>query len=178
MARAKKTPKQEPASDMPAEFAAAFEPPSETTAPQAADKPPASQGAPREQRAAGEERRHDFQPRPVITEVIKDAKTGEVTTARYIDGYNAGVGVSFQFPTEEERPSDAVKEALKGQRKYGNREQPGMRWRRDLEPKQWHKPAGDNPVATRLEAEGRFTDAVKKLRQEKEGKEPDDTIPL
>jgi hypothetical protein len=126
---------------------------------------------------AGAERQFNFESRPVITEVIEDAKSGQVTTARYIDGYWAGVGVSLEFPTAEERPSDAVKEPLKETRQYGKREQKGMRWRRDLEPKQWHKPEGANPVATRLETEGRFADAVKKLREEKEGKERDGGIP-
>jgi hypothetical protein len=70
-----------------------------------------------------------------------------------------------------------VKEPLKEPRQYGTVEQKGMRWRNDLKPKQWHKGTKGKPVAVRLETEGRFADSVKRLRQEKEGREPDDTIP-
>jgi hypothetical protein len=184
MALRRKKKDQEPAADQ----GDAFEPlagkivntdfpPEEPTGPQAAATS-GSESSRASQRQLGEEpqQRRSLAPRPVITEVISDAQTGAETTARYIDGYNSGVGVNFQFPTDDERPSEDVKQPLKEERQYGQKKQKGMRWRADLEPKQWHKGVRDNAIGTRLETEGRFADSVKKVREEKEGQEPDGGI--
>jgi hypothetical protein len=101
---------------------------------------------------------------PLTEEAKRDHTRGEV--ARYIDGYDTGVGARIDSPDKEFRPSEEVKEPLKEEHPYRE----SMRWNK----KDFHKkvigqrPDGSErrPVAERLDAEERFEDMVQRRRAE------------
>jgi hypothetical protein len=119
---------------------------------------------------AAESNKSSWSPRttiavPLTEEAKRDHTKGEV--ARYIDGYNyEGVGVRIDSPDPAFRPSEDVKAALKEE--HPRRD--SMRWNK----KDFHKKVTGkrqdgserNPVAERLDSEGRFEDMVQRRREE------------
>ena len=101
---------------------------------------------------------------PLTEEAKRDHTKGEV--ARYIDGYNDGVGVRIDSPDKSFRPSEDVKAPLKEDHPHRD----SMRWNK----KDFHKkvagtrPDGRerNPVAERLDGESRFEEMVQRRREE------------
>jgi hypothetical protein len=103
---------------------------------------------------------------PLTEEAKRDHTKGEV--ARYVDGYDRGVGARIDSPDPDFRPSEAVKEALKEE--HSNRE--SMRWNSKDFRKQTEGERKDgrqrNPIAERLDAEERFEEMVQRRRGELE----------
>ncbi len=104
------------------------------------DRPPGDDPADSEKKA-------NWQPRPVITEVLPDG-----SKARLIDGYDSGVAVSFENPPSAEA-LEPLKEDHPGRNKHN--------WKN----RQWHKGVKNNPVAERLDAESRFSESVRRERE-------------
>ncbi len=112
-------------------------------------------------------KKSSWEPRPTITVPLdaeasqkgKDFTQGEV--ARYIDGYHAGVDISFTHPDPTYRPSAHVLEPIKED--HENRNTP--RYKKKV----WHKETRNNPVAERLDGESRFTESVKRRKGEIDG---------
>jgi hypothetical protein len=125
---------------------------------------------------SAEQKKSSWAPRttiavPLTEEAKRDHTKGEV--ARYIDGYNAGVGVRIDSPDTEFRPSEEVKAPLKEEHPYRD----SMRWNQKIlhnNQKTFHKEvAGQrrdgserSPVAERLDAEERFEEMVQRRRAE------------
>jgi hypothetical protein len=118
---------------------------------------------------SAEPRRSSWAPRttiaiPLTEEAKRDHTKGEV--ARYIDGYNLGVGARIDSPDPDFRPSEDVKAALKDE--HPGRE--SMRWNKEAFHKKVIGQRKDgserSPVAERLDAEERFEDMVQRRREE------------
>ncbi len=126
-----------------------------------ATEPAAVTAATPEERQPGDEpsepeKKADWKPRPVITEVLPDG-----TKAKLIDGYNSGgMSVSFENPDPNYRPSANALEPLKENHPGRNK----FAWKKPV----WRKGVKNNPVAERLDAEGRFAESVKRQREEQE----------
>jgi hypothetical protein len=177
---AKRKTATQPHSDLPADDEIVHltaEPPKEN--PAADTTPPltaqSSSPAPRQPgddtppQQAAEPRKAGWAPRttiavPLTEEAKRDHTKGEV--ARYIDGYNSGVGARIDSPDPAFRPSDEVKEPLKEE--HPHRE--SMRWNKE----QFHKKTigkrqdgrERSPVGERLDAEERFEDMVERRKSE------------
>lgn len=108
---------------------------------------------------------------PLTEEAKRDHTKGEV--ARYVDGYNSGVGARIDSPDQDFRPSEEVKEPLKEEHAYRE----SMRWNDRIlhnDKKTFHKPVKGqrrdgnerSPVGERLDAEERFEEMVERRRNE------------
>jgi hypothetical protein len=147
-------------------------PAAQTAAPLAAEGKPATLREPGDDTAvepAAEQRKSSWAPRttiavPLTEEAKRDHTKGEV--ARYIDGYNSGVGARIDSPDAAFRPSEEVKEPLKEEHPYRE----SMRWNKE----QFHKKTiGErqdgrerSPVGERLDAEERFEEMVARRKNE------------
>lgn len=124
---------------------------------------------------AAERKKSSWQPRttiavPLTEEAKRDHTKGEV--ARHVDGYNSrGVGVRIDSPDDSYRPSDYVKEPLKEEHQGRD----ALRWNTEALDKRTHykRVAGRrkggserNPVAERLDTEGRFEEMVRRRKEE------------
>jgi hypothetical protein len=102
---------------------------------------------------------HTIEPKP-FRSLITDAIPGGL--AHHVDT-GQQVGERLEFSSPEQRPSEAVKEILKGRR--GNHS--GLHY--SGQQKEWKRQVnGQNPVGTRLEEEGRHAEVVRKSREEAE----------
>ncbi len=108
---------------------------------------------------------------PLTEEAKRDHTKGEV--ARYVDGYNSGVGTRIDSPDQDFRPSEEVKEPLKEEHAYRE----SMRWNDKIlhnDKKTFHKQVKGqrrdgserSPVGERLDAEERFEEMVERRRNE------------
>jgi hypothetical protein len=108
---------------------------------------------------------------PLTEEAKRDHTKGEV--ARYVDGYNSGVGARIDSPDQDFRPSEEVKEPLKEEHPYRE----SMRWNDKIlhnDKKTFHKQVKGqrrdgserSPVGERLDAEERFEEMVERRRNE------------
>lgn len=147
----------------------------------AVDNTPAASQTAREQgddtatEPAAEQKKSSWQPRttiavPLTEEAKRDHTKGEV--ARHVDGYNSrGVGVRIDSPNDSYRPSEYVKEALKEQ----HPDRDALRWdTQTFDRKAYRKRVTGrrkggserNPVAERLDTEGRFEEMVRRRKEE------------
>jgi hypothetical protein len=96
--------------------------------------------------------------RSIDLSVIKDAKV------KLIDnGNRGGLGIKLEFKDDKERPSEAVKQILKGDQEGG----PGLRWHREMA--QWRQRVDLNdPISSRENVQRRFAEVVKQMKQEKD----------
>jgi hypothetical protein len=111
-------------------------------------------------------------PRTVIAVPLDDTakrKHQEGEVARYFDdGTLKGVSARIDSPDQDFRLSEHVTGPLKEDHERRNK----MRWKDRPEfqgKKRWHKNVRDNPVAERLDAEGRFEEMAKRRKDEIEG---------
>jgi hypothetical protein len=125
---------------------------------------------------SSEQKKSNWAPRttiavPLTEEAKRDHTKGEV--ARYIDGYNSGVGARIDSPDPDFRPSEEVKEPLKEEHAYRE----SMRWNDKIvhnDKKTFHKKVTGkradgserSPVGERLDSEGRFEEMVERRREE------------
>src|SRR5438128_677924 len=117
-------------------------------------------------------------PRPVVGRYFKDRRVELID-----DGNASGIGIKLSYDDPAERPSDAVKQILKG----GDEKRPGFMYRGDL--KQWRKRVGSDTdprtaVAIRLDAERRVEAVGDQMSHEERlkaergrGEEPDEKTP-
>jgi hypothetical protein len=99
---------------------------------------------------------------PLDEAAKRDHTKGEV--ARYTEGYNAGVGMRIDSSDPNFIPSAQVNEPVK--ENHEGRQTP--RWKNKFGKKLWHKETKHNPVAERLDAEGRFEEMAKRRKEEKQ----------